>query len=248
VILEHALLPVRHGQEDRFEAAFARARTIIAGMSGFRSLRLSRCVERPSVYLLLVEWDRLEDHTEGFRGSAEYQEWRRLLHDFYDPLPTVEHFADVIACGPTGSPDAHPEHGLRIGDGDRELNARLSRELELHNVAVSGVIDQRELTVQVRDEHGDLVGGLSGWTWGTCAGVGMFWIREDARRSGWGSRMLAAAEDEALARGCEQMVLSSFTFQAPDFYRGHGYVETGRTEGLPVTGMADVHFRKSLVD
>jgi|SRR5829696_9104834 len=135
---------------------------------------------------------------------------------------------------------------LEVGGADAELDARLSDELTRYNEAASGVRDQRELTVRVRDGHGDLVGGLSGWTWGTCAGVGMFWIREDVRRSGWGSRLLAAAEAEALARGCEQMVLSSFTFQAPDFYRRHGYVETDRTEGLPVTGMADVHFRKDL--
>lgn len=63
---------------------------------GFRSLRLSRCVEHESTYLLLVEWDRLEDHTEGFRTSPEYQEWRKQLHHFYDPFPTVEHFAEVF--------------------------------------------------------------------------------------------------------------------------------------------------------
>jgi GNAT superfamily N-acetyltransferase len=135
---------------------------------------------------------------------------------------------------------------LEVGDADAELDARLSRELSTYNIAASGVGDQREFTVLVRDDEGTLIGGLSGWTWGTCAGIGMFWVREDARRSGWGSRMLAAAEGEAVARRCEQMVLSSFTFQAPDFYRRHGYVETGRTEGLPVAGMADVHFRKDL--
>jgi GNAT superfamily N-acetyltransferase len=143
------------------------------------------------------------------------------------------------------APDARAA-ALEVGGADAELDARLGEELTRYNEAVSGVLDQRELTVQVRDPHGDLVGGLSGWTWGTCAGVGMFWIREDARGSGLGSRILAAAESEAVARGCEQMVLSSFTFQAPDFYRRHGYVETGRTEGLPVRGMADVHFRKDL--
>ncbi|HET8594324.1 MAG TPA: antibiotic biosynthesis monooxygenase, partial [Intrasporangium sp.] len=63
---------------------------------GFRRLDLSRCLERPSTYLLLVEWDTLEDHTEGFRGSPEYQEWRRLLHHFYDPFPAVEHFEHVL--------------------------------------------------------------------------------------------------------------------------------------------------------
>jgi GNAT superfamily N-acetyltransferase len=135
---------------------------------------------------------------------------------------------------------------VEVGGADAELDARLSAELDRYNVAASGIGDQRELTVRVRDERGDLVGGVSGFTWGTCAGLGMVWVREDSRQAGWGSRLLAAAESEAVHRGCTQMVLSSFTFQAPDFYRRHGYVETGRTEGLPVAGMADVHFRKHL--
>jgi heme-degrading monooxygenase HmoA len=95
VILEHALLPVQPGQEAAFERAFAEAKGIIAGMPGFGGLSLSRCHERPSTYLLLVTWERLEDHTEGFRGSPEYQQWRSLLHSFYDPFPVVEHFVTV---------------------------------------------------------------------------------------------------------------------------------------------------------
>jgi heme-degrading monooxygenase HmoA len=95
VILEQAVLAVKPGQEQEFEAAFGRAKSIVAAMPGFRCLTLSRCLERPSTYLLLVEWDRLEDHTEGFRGSPEYQEWRSLLHHFYDPFPVVEHFEAV---------------------------------------------------------------------------------------------------------------------------------------------------------
>ena len=95
MILEHALLQVKSGRTDEFEAAFAQAKKIISAMPGFRRLSLSRCTERPDGYLLLVEWDTLEDHTEGFRGSDEYQEWRRLLHHFYDPFPTVEHYEAV---------------------------------------------------------------------------------------------------------------------------------------------------------
>jgi heme-degrading monooxygenase HmoA len=98
VILEHALLPVRPGQEAAFEAAFADARAIIAAMPGFGGLTLSRCLERPGIYLLLVQWERLEDHTDGFRGSPEYQQWRALLHHFYDPFPTVEHFTSVLSA------------------------------------------------------------------------------------------------------------------------------------------------------
>ena len=94
MILEHAPLPVRPGMEGEFLAAFEQAQPIIAGMPGCRGVRLSRCVEEPSQFLLLVEWDSLEAHTEGFRGSAQYQEWKRLLHHFYDPFPEVLHFTD----------------------------------------------------------------------------------------------------------------------------------------------------------
>ncbi|SDO54068.1 Heme-degrading monooxygenase HmoA [Nakamurella panacisegetis] len=95
MILEHALLPVIPGREAEFEAAFALARPIIAGRSGFVDLTLSRCLERPHVYLLLVRWEQLTDHTEGFRGSPEYQQWKAQLHHFYEPFPSVEHFAEV---------------------------------------------------------------------------------------------------------------------------------------------------------
>jgi heme-degrading monooxygenase HmoA len=95
VILEHALLDVVPGREAAFERAFELARPLLAASPGFRSLRLERCVERPAQYLLLVEWDRLEDHTEGFRRSARYEGWRELLHHFYDPFPLVEHYATV---------------------------------------------------------------------------------------------------------------------------------------------------------
>jgi len=96
MVLEHAVLQVVPGQEDDFERAFSEAKAIIAGAEGFRSLRLGRCVEDTSRYVLLVEWNTLEDHTKGFRGSAAYEEWRRLLHHFYNPFPTVDHFDDVI--------------------------------------------------------------------------------------------------------------------------------------------------------
>ncbi len=95
MITEQALLDVRPGREPEFEAVFAEAKAIIAASPGFCSLELLRCIERPNRYLLLVRWERLEDHTEGFRASAGYEEWKRLLHHFYDPAPTVEHFTPV---------------------------------------------------------------------------------------------------------------------------------------------------------
>lgn len=87
MVLEHALLSVRPGREYAFETAFARARPLLEATPGFCCLRISRSVESPSTYLLLVEWDTVESHMEGFRGSERYQPWRDLLHHFYDPFP-----------------------------------------------------------------------------------------------------------------------------------------------------------------
>lgn len=95
MILEVANLDVKPGLESEFEQAFAEAQGIIASMQGYISHELRRCLEREGRYLLLVKWETLEDHTEGFRGSEEYQQWRALLHHFYDPFPTVEHFCEV---------------------------------------------------------------------------------------------------------------------------------------------------------
>ena len=92
MILEVANLDVKPGMEREFESAFAQAQKIIVTMKGYISHELRRCIENESRYLLLVQWETLEDHTVGFRGSAEYQLWRELLHHFYDPFPTVEHY------------------------------------------------------------------------------------------------------------------------------------------------------------
>ena len=98
MITEHAELPVIAGREREFEAAFATAKSLIAASPGFEGLTLSRGVERPNVYLLLVRWDSVEAHEVGFRGSPAYQEWRAVLHHFYEPLPVVEHYAEVAAA------------------------------------------------------------------------------------------------------------------------------------------------------
>ncbi|WP_022889976.1 antibiotic biosynthesis monooxygenase family protein [Agromyces italicus] len=95
MILEHALLPVVPGREAEFETVFAEAKQIISSMPGFIDLTLSRSIETPSEYLLLVHWESVEAHERGFRGSPEYARWRALLHGFYQPFPVVEHFALV---------------------------------------------------------------------------------------------------------------------------------------------------------
>ncbi|GAB3021915.1 N-acetyltransferase [Nocardioides flavus (ex Wang et al. 2016)] len=133
-----------------------------------------------------------------------------------------------------------------VGEADAALDQALSDGLDAVNeAATTGITAQRELTVSLRDERG-VVGGVSGWTWGTCAGIGMVWLRDDARGTGLGARLMTAFEDQARERGCVQVLVSSFTFQAPGFYESLGYAEFARSEGLPVAGHADVHFRKDL--
>jgi len=99
LILEVALLDVKKGQEDNFESKFHEAQKIISSMHGYVSHQLQKCIENPSRYILLVNWQTLEDHTEGFRLSEPYKKWKALLHDFYEPFPTVEHFECVEQNG-----------------------------------------------------------------------------------------------------------------------------------------------------
>jgi heme-degrading monooxygenase HmoA len=95
MILEVAILDVISHETTAFEQAFQKAEKIIASMNGYINHTLKRCVEKPNRYILLVNWTDLAAHTEGFRQSAEYQEWKRLLHHFYDPFPTVEHYEKI---------------------------------------------------------------------------------------------------------------------------------------------------------
>jgi heme-degrading monooxygenase HmoA len=95
MILEVAILDVIPGQELQFQRSFTEAREIISSMPGCIDHELKRCMEKPSRYILLVNWEKLEDHTVGFRDSPQYQEWKALLHHYYDPFPDVEHYDDI---------------------------------------------------------------------------------------------------------------------------------------------------------
>lgn len=96
MILEVAILDVKPGQGPEFETVFEKAQKIISSMNGYDSHQLQKCIENPNRYILLVNWQTLEDHTKGFRESDEYQEWRAMLHHYYDPFPIVEHYEKVF--------------------------------------------------------------------------------------------------------------------------------------------------------
>lgn len=133
------------------------------------------------------------------------------------------------------------------GEADAALDQRLSDELDGVNASATAAVPAaRELTVKVLDDGGDLVAGVSGWTWGEAAGIAMTWVHAKARGNGVGAGLLRAFEEEARARGCARVFVTSFTFQAPGFYERAGYREIFRWQGVPVDGSDDVHFRKDL--
>jgi GNAT superfamily N-acetyltransferase len=133
-----------------------------------------------------------------------------------------------------------------IGKADPALDQRLNDELDKFNSAATpDVAPAEELTVRIEDD-GELVAGVSGWTWGDAAGIGMTWVRDDQRGAGIGASLMAAFEDEARDRGCTHVFVTSFTFQGPGFYARLGYQEIFRWETVPTPGRDDVHMRKAL--
>lgn len=95
MVIEHAIFTITPGSEADFEAAIGLAQAQIAASNGFRGLILSRGIESPSTFLLLVEWDSIEDHVVGFRESERFIEWRRLISPYFSGAPEVAHYAPV---------------------------------------------------------------------------------------------------------------------------------------------------------
>ena len=96
MVLEQALLYVRPGQDNAFRSAIIAARPLIAASPGFIDMEVRAAAEEPGCYLLLVTWESIADHRDGFRQSDRYEQWRALLHGFYDPMPQVRYFGDPL--------------------------------------------------------------------------------------------------------------------------------------------------------
>jgi ribosomal protein S18 acetylase RimI-like enzyme len=110
--------------------------------------------------------------------------------------------------------------------------AFLEGQINAFNIAVTGIDDWRALTIFVRDEAGAVIAGIDGGTWAGYLEIQNLWVHESLRGQGYGSQLLAAAEREAATRGCEQVLLDTHSFQAPGFYRKHGYQVLGTFEGI----------------
>ena len=95
MIVERALMSITPGTEADFEAAMQEAKGVVSQAKGFRSIRVTRGIEHPSTYLLLLEWDTLEDHTVGFRESELFTQWRGLIGQYFAEPPSVEHYAPI---------------------------------------------------------------------------------------------------------------------------------------------------------
>ncbi len=95
MITEIALLYIKEKENDLFEKAFNKAQKIISKMNGYFEHELQKCMEEENKYALIVRWNKIEDHTIGFKKSEEYKEWKSLLHHFYKPFPVVEHYQKI---------------------------------------------------------------------------------------------------------------------------------------------------------
>jgi heme-degrading monooxygenase HmoA len=96
LITEHAILDVKPMQHHAFESAMGKAVSLISSSDGFLGIEVLPCIEKPGRYLLLVKWTDIQAHEVGFRGSERYQQWKALLHGFYDPFPVVQHYGASI--------------------------------------------------------------------------------------------------------------------------------------------------------
>jgi len=135
---------------------------------------------------------------------------------------------------------------LTIEDVPNEADVRFVEErIDAYNIAITGYDDYRPLAIFVRDSEGAIIAGLTGFTWGGTLKVEFFWVHEDLRGQGYGSRLMDAAEREAVARGCRLAVVDTHSFQAPDFYSKVGYVRCGLVEDWPL-GHQQIYFQKRL--
>jgi GNAT superfamily N-acetyltransferase len=132
-----------------------------------------------------------------------------------------------------------------LSDGERAIAQRLINEINEFNLTATGIAEFHEMLTVETDGDGELLAGVYGWSWGGTCWIEALWVREDMRRHGAGSRLLAAAEKHARCHGCAQLGLDTHTFQAPSFYERHGFEVVGELTGYP-RGHSRLLLRKQL--
>ena len=140
--------------------------------------------------------------------------------------------------------DAHPT--IRVVDrADPAAVRHLTDALYAFNAAATGIDDGRELFADLRDRDGEMCAGVHGWSWGETCWIELLWVREDERGRGVGSALMRAVDAEARSRGCTQIALMTHSFQAPDFYRRHGFEQVGELKDYP-RGHSELLLRRPL--
>lgn len=256
MILEVAPLHVKAGQESEFEAAFLRAQCIISSVPGFVSHDLQRCIERPGEYLLLVVWQTVEDHEVGFRQSAGYQEWKRLLHHFYDPFPVVSHYRRVRGASSGETPKrVHPRITIRSetgtdADAIGNVTAAAFRTPEISSQTEQFIVEAlraaKALAVSlVAEMDGEVIGhiafspvtisdGTQGWY-----GLGPVSVLPAYQRQGIGRALIR----EGLSRLRAMDARGCCLVGHPGYYRQFGF---RNPSGLVVEGVpSEVFFARS---
>lgn len=132
-----------------------------------------------------------------------------------------------------------------LSDAERAVAQRLLDEIGRSNLETTGIAEFHQLLRVEYDEEGELLAGVHGWSWGGTCWIAALWVRKDARRRGVGSRLLAAAEEEARRHDCEQLALDTHTFQATAFYDRHGFEVVGVLSDYP-KGHSKLLLRKRL--
>ena len=132
-----------------------------------------------------------------------------------------------------------------LSDEQRATAQRLIDEIDEFNLRATGIAEFHEMLIVETDGDGELLGGVYGWSWGGTCWIEALWVREDMRRRGVGSRLLATAEEEARRRGCAQLALDTHSFQAPSFYERHGFEVVGELADYP-KGHSKLLLRKQL--
>jgi GNAT superfamily N-acetyltransferase len=135
---------------------------------------------------------------------------------------------------------------IRVVDrADPAAVRRLSDGLSSFNAAATGIDDGREVFAELRDHDGELYAGVHGWSWAGTCWIELLWVRDDKRGGGIGTALMRAVEAEARSRGCAQIALMTHSFQAPNFYRQHGFEQVGELEDYP-RGYSDLLLRRRL--
>ena len=132
-----------------------------------------------------------------------------------------------------------------LSEAERSIAQRLLDEINKFNADATGITEFHEILSVETDDRGEVLGGVYAWIWGGTCWIQALWVREDMRRQGLGSRLLAAAEAEARRHGCQQLALDTHTFQAPRFYERHDFEVVGVLDDYP-TGHSKLLLRKPL--